>query len=103
MGLCVDKMNRIIIAHSGNNRIRMISADRTTVTTVAGAGNRGHDDGPLLTALFSRPVGVVVRDNGDVVATESDNTLRIISQDSEQVVTVNTTDSVSLRQVVGVV
>ena len=49
----------IVIADAGNHRVRLVAADGT-VTTLAGSGTKGADDGPLLTATFAQPRGIAV-------------------------------------------
>jgi hypothetical protein len=57
-GVAVDGEGNVIVADSGNNRIRKIAADGT-VTTLAGTGTDGHKDGPGDASRFSQPHGVV--------------------------------------------
>ena len=49
----------MVVADGGNHRVRLVAADGT-VTTIAGTGTKGADDGPLLNATFSDPRGVAV-------------------------------------------
>ena len=53
------------IADAGNHRLRKLAADGT-VSTLAGAGGAGSDDGPALDATFNQPHGVAVAADGTV-------------------------------------
>ena|GEM_PF-764697 len=81
-GLCLDSSGHILVADTGNHRIRRIAPDRT-VTTLAGSGNPGNADGTgggTGTARFNEPVSVVTTDDNYVIAGERINgTLRRIS------------------------
>lgn len=63
----------LYVADMGNNRIRKISADGTTVSTVAGTGVAGFSDGPGNLAKFRSPAGVAVDPAGVVYVTDRDN------------------------------
>ena len=60
MGVAVAEDGRVFIADTGNHRIRMLSADRSTVTTVAGSGSGigGYADGPALDSVFNAPCSI---------------------------------------------
>lgn len=67
----------LYLADSGNDRIRMLSADQ--VRTLAGTGQDGAVDGPGATATFSLPMGLVALPDGSLlVVDEGDSTLRKI-------------------------
>ena len=53
------------IADAANHRLRKLAADGE-VTTVAGSGGAGSDDGPALNATFNQPHGVAVAADGTV-------------------------------------
>jgi sugar lactone lactonase YvrE len=59
VGLAVDAGGNILVADSGNRRIRKIAPDGT-VSTLAGSGEGGHKDGSAETATFDGPVGIAV-------------------------------------------
>jgi len=64
-GVCVDKLNNIIVADSRNHRIRKISP-LGQVTTVAGSGKGEYQDGEGILASFNLPYGVCI-DNYDII------------------------------------
>lgn len=77
-GLAVDAAGNLYVADSGNNRIRKITGTR--VSTVAGVGAGGKQDGPALSARFSRPFGVALDSTGSIyVADRGNNRVRKIS------------------------
>jgi len=57
-GLALEASGHILIAEN-SGRIRRLSPDGT-VTTFAGAGSRGGNDGPVATARFDSPTGIAV-------------------------------------------
>jgi len=78
-GLAVDHRNQLYVADSNNALIRTISPDGE-VTTLAGIGRAGSDDGPGETAGFHFPTGVAVDREGDLyVADSANNMVRLIS------------------------
>ncbi|HKY04771.1 MAG TPA: NHL repeat-containing protein, partial [Blastocatellia bacterium] len=80
-GLAIDKSGNIIIADTSNNRIRKIDA-RGRVSTLAGSGAAGLQDGPAGEAEFDGPLAVSVDDDGNVfVADTYNDAIRVISED----------------------
>ncbi|HWD87636.1 MAG TPA: NHL repeat-containing protein [Mucilaginibacter sp.] len=78
-GIAVDKKGIVYVADVGNNKIRKITPDGT-VTTLAGSGSPGAQNGSLDKASFYRPYGVAVDKNGDLyIADYMNNTVRKIS------------------------
>ncbi len=59
VGIAVDDAGVVYVADTYNDRIRRIAPDGT-VTTVAGGGRPGGQDGPAATALFDTPSGIAV-------------------------------------------
>jgi sugar lactone lactonase YvrE len=74
-GITVDPAGNLFVADTGNQRIRKIGIDGT-VTTVAGAGTAGFNDGPASSALFSQPCGLAPDGQGGLYVGDSGN-LRI--------------------------
>ena len=57
----------VYIADRDNNRIRFVSASTGNITTIAGNGNNGYnngDGGPATAALLNRPYDVAVDSSG---------------------------------------
>lgn len=65
MGVAVAADGTIYIADAEGRRIRRLSTGGE-VTTLAGDGERGGDDGPATTASFDTPAGVAVDAKGHV-------------------------------------
>jgi hypothetical protein len=61
-GLAVDEAGRrLFVADSGNQRIRAVDlAHRHAVSTLAGSGQAGATDGPLLQASFDAPTELAI-------------------------------------------
>jgi sugar lactone lactonase YvrE len=82
-GLCIGRRGLLIIADTGNNRIRMIDT-QGQVTTVAGTGETGYKDGPGAEAQFDSPLGVAVDEDGIIyVADTYNDCIRKINKDGE--------------------
>ena len=73
--LAFDKYNNLYVADSGNHRIRKVTPDGT-VTTVAGSGIAGFQDGSSATAQFNLPFSIYV-DNDDNIYVGDRNNYRI--------------------------
>jgi len=69
VNVAVDFIGDILVSDSGNQRIRKISPGGK-VTTVAGNGSRGCVDGPGTSASFSRPSGLVVDGDGNIIVAD---------------------------------
>lgn len=63
-GIAADRHGVVYVADAENNRIRKITPDGV-VSTIAGNGTAGFDDGPGNAAQFSRPGGLAVDAKGD--------------------------------------
>jgi DNA-binding beta-propeller fold protein YncE len=59
-GVAVDSAGIVYVADTGNHVIRMFSPSTGQVTTLAGDGQAGWQDGPLATSRFSSPSGLAV-------------------------------------------
>ena len=78
-GIAVDINGNIYVADAGNNLIRKITPDGM-VSTLAGSGAKGSQDGPGTSATFNFPYGIAVDVAGNVyVADASNNTVRKIT------------------------
>jgi len=80
-GVAVDSSRNVYVADRANNKIRKITPDGV-VTTLAGSGVAGSEDGTGTAASFSYPSGVAVDISGNVyVADGSNNKIRKITSD----------------------
>jgi hypothetical protein len=84
-GVAVDTLGNVYVADSGNNRIRKISPDGTTVTLAGGSNTSGYVDGtggPTGTARFNKPNGIAVDTLGNAYVTDAlNNRIRKIAPD----------------------
>jgi len=79
--ICVAPDRGVFLAEAGNHRIRRLGPFGQ-VETIAGLGNRGGVDGPLLLARFDTPSGVVLDGKGRLVIADSGNhSIRVITED----------------------
>ena len=79
-GVAVDKDGNIIVADYGNHRIRMISTSGL-VTTIAGSGQYGSQNGVGVNARFAYPTGVAIDEAGNIYVLDSGtNLVRKIDQ-----------------------
>jgi sugar lactone lactonase YvrE len=83
-GVAAGPGGRLYIADTGNNKIRMLSADGTTVSTVAGGGTGKGSyvsagacynpiDGPCASATFWSPEGIAVDAVGSIYVADFSN------------------------------
>lgn len=63
-GLFIDASDNIYVADQGNNRIRKISGG--VVTTIAGTGATGTEDGPVSSAELAAPENILADAQGDL-------------------------------------
>jgi len=69
-GLAVDAYGALVVADTGNHRLRRVQLDGA-VTTIAGNGSRAAIDGSLLYASFNEPTGVAVARDGTIYVAEA--------------------------------
>jgi|GEM_PF-6309932 len=79
MGIVVDSSGNLYIADSLNHRIRKITPNGI-VSTLAGTGTKGFDDGPFNSASFDNPHGIAIGPEGKIyVADRGNDAVRILS------------------------
>lgn len=80
-GLAIDSAGVLYVADTGNNAIRRITPDGA-VSTLAGGGLPGFQDGAGVNARFNGPVGVAVDAAGRVIVADTYNDrIRAITPD----------------------
>jgi sugar lactone lactonase YvrE len=71
-GLAILPDGRLVVADTGNNAIRLVGLDGR-VTTLAGDGTAGREDGTGRAARFNGPIGVAVAPDGAVFVADTYN------------------------------
>ena len=71
-GIAIRNNGTIIVADTGNCKIRGIDLDGN-VFTIVGTGEKGDKDGPGNEASFKFPQGVAIRDDGTIIVADSHN------------------------------
>jgi hypothetical protein len=73
-GVAVDATGALLIADTGNNRVRRVSPEGI-ITTVAGSGAKGFsgDGGTAVNAQLSGPTGVAIGPDGSLYIADSGN------------------------------
>jgi hypothetical protein len=78
-----DPHGNMFVADAWASKIRKITPDGI-VSTIAGSGEYGTDDGPALQASFCRPVDIAMDEHGNIyVADEKGRTIRMITTDGQ--------------------
>ncbi len=91
IGLYVDGSGNVLLADTGNQRIRQISGGN--ISTIAGGGS-GGDGGPAINAMFANPYAAAEDSTGNVyVVDQFNNRIRKITMPSGTVSTVVGTGS----------
>jgi sugar lactone lactonase YvrE len=73
-GVAVDSIGNVYVVDSGNHKIRKVTT-AGVVTTLAGSGVEGSEDGTGTAASFYWPTGVAVDSSGNVYVADSNNNL----------------------------
>ena len=73
-GLALDPATgHLLVADSGNGRIRVVDPRSGAVSTLAGSGAMGADDGDAAAASFNSPCGVAVDAQGGILVADTFN------------------------------
>lgn len=75
----------LFIADTYNHKIKRLGTDNLTVSTLAGSGAVGHDDGPMAAATFYEPGGLSISGSTIYVADTNNHAIRAIDLDTGQV------------------
>ncbi|MBS1599378.1 MAG: SMP-30/gluconolactonase/LRE family protein [Bacteroidetes bacterium] len=79
-GIVVDANNNLFVADGHNNVIRKINLSSGEVSTYAGTGVAGFDNGAVASATFNDPYGLAIDPSGNIyVADILNNSIRKIS------------------------
>jgi len=70
--LCVDPAGNVYVADQGNNIIRKITPTGV-VTTIAGNGTAGLQNGKLTASEFNKPGGIAIDKNGNLYVSDTNN------------------------------
>jgi len=77
--IVIDKNGNVFVSDEQNNAIREVTSTGNVIT-IAGTGVAGFQNGPISTATFNHPDGIVVDANGDLyVADNANNAIRKIT------------------------
>ncbi|HBA61383.1 MAG TPA: hypothetical protein DCZ92_11325, partial [Elusimicrobia bacterium] len=74
-GVAVDPAGNLLIADTGNNRIRRVDKQTGVITTIAGTGAAGYsgDGGQALSAAINAPSGITSDSAGNIYFADSGN------------------------------
>lgn len=73
-GICVDRNDNVYVADVGNQSIRKITPDGL-VTTIAGTGKRGAENGDASKASFYGPYGIAADKQGNLYIADYQNNI----------------------------
>jgi hypothetical protein len=103
LNICFDAEGNMYVSDFINQRIRKISTDME-VTTIAGTGVPGFNDGPALEAQFNYPRGICADDTGNIYVGDSWNhRVRKISTDGLVTTWAGGGDTIGVQSVGGYV
>ena len=85
--IAFDSDNNMYVLDSENSKIKKVDAATRVVTTIAGSGNRGQEDGDALQAEFSSMNGIVI-DSANNIYVTNEQRIRKISADLTTVSTI---------------
>lgn len=74
-GIAIDGRGRLYIADRWNHKVRMMDTQTGLVTTLAGTGQIGADNGPGNVARFYEPWGITCDEDGTVYVADTKNYL----------------------------
>lgn len=72
VGITADSLGNLYVTEFGGNNIRKITPN-AVVTTIAGAGYKGSDDGLATKATFNSPSGVTFDNHGNIYVMDAGN------------------------------
>jgi hypothetical protein len=79
-GVAVLSDGNIVVADTGNHRIRLVTYPGGVVTTLAGSGSAAFADGTGTAASFWTPTGVAVLSDGNIVVADAiNNRIRLVT------------------------
>ena len=77
----------VYVADTYNNKIKTVAGDPPEVTTLAGTGGVGFDDGPLERATFYEPGGLSMTEGRIYVADTNNHAVRVVDLATRRVTT----------------
>jgi hypothetical protein len=98
-GLSVLGDKEVLIADTGNNRIRRVDLSTGIITTVAGNGKADYtgDGGPAIKASLNGPMGETVNETGDIyIADTGNNCIRLLHAATGMITTWLTSQDLAL-------
>ena len=94
-GLAVLPNGDVLVADTLNNRIRRLSANLQSVSTLTGSSvySDAHIDGEISSATFNMPSSLAVLNDGRVLISEASNRLRLLNAALDNVSTLSSNGS----------
>jgi sugar lactone lactonase YvrE len=78
-GVAIDSSNNLYITDSGNNRVAIFVPSSGTLSTLAGSGTIGTNNGTGAAASFFDPQGIVAARGGLIVADQGSQLIRYVT------------------------